>query len=327
MSGITPLLDTVLHEVLGKRVDTQSPRDLNQPVKALSAEGALKPLHSDSRLDTRDNSTTLRDVGRAPRQIPSNTTPTGQPPSSAPASTQTHLSGSARAIADLLTRFSPEPSTLKPQAPLITDREPPTQSNVANRLEQSIRLSGLFYESHLARWYKGEHSRQQLAQEPQMTRAAPQAREMAADAPPRSSNPPTIPEGLQGIVRHQLEMLVTPVMRWEGDVWSGLFMALMIQPPDERREHAQRDEHESAPDDPESRAWRSSIDVEIAEQGRLTASLWMQSDRVAIDLGVANPAFLEQLETDIDALRSRLAGHGFSEIHVDVHALDEGSHA
>ena len=327
MSGITPLLDTVLHEVLGKRVDTQSPRDLNQPVKPLSAEGALKPLHSDSRLDTRDNSTTLRDVGRAPRQAPSNTTSTGQPLSPAPASTQTHLSESAKTIADLLTRFSAEPSTLKTQAPLITDREPLTQSSVANRLEQSIRLSGLFYESHLARWYKGEHSRQQLAQEPQMTRAAPQAREMAADSPLRTGNPPTIPEGLQGIVRHQLEMLVTPVMRWEGDVWSGLFMALMIQPPDEQREHSRHEEQESSADDPESRAWRSSIDVEVADQGRLTASLWMQSDRVGIDLGVANPAFRQQLETGTEALRSRLAGHGFSDIDIQLHALDKAPDA
>ena len=327
MSGITPLLDTVLHEVLGRRVDSQSPRDLNQPIRPLSAEGAFKPLQSDSRLDNRDNPAALRDIGRAPQQVPANTASPGQPNSPTPASTQTHLSESAKTIADLLARFSAEPSSLKTEAPLITDREPPTSSGIASRLEQSIRLSGLFYESHLVRWYKGEQSRQQLAQEPQMIRTAQPAKEVAADTSPRTISSPTIPEGLQSIVRHQLEMLVTPVMRWEGDVWSGLFMALMIQPPDERGEPSRNDEREPSPDDPESRAWRSSIDVEVADQGRLTASLWMQSDRIAINLSVANPAFHQQLEAGIDTLYSRLAGHGFSDIDIQLHALNQESGA
>ena len=53
MSGITPLLDTLLHQVLGRRVDIPLPKDLNPPVgPALPVEGA-RPLHSDSRLAPR----------------------------------------------------------------------------------------------------------------------------------------------------------------------------------------------------------------------------------------------------------------------------------
>ncbi|UWN48855.1 hypothetical protein ASALC70_01045 [Alcanivorax sp. ALC70] len=44
-------------------------------------------------------------------------------------------------------------------------------------------------------------------------------------------------DALHGVLRHQLEMLATPVLRWEGDVWSGVFMALMIQLPDGSPEH------------------------------------------------------------------------------------------
>ena len=41
-------------------------------------------------------------------------------------------------------------------------------ASAGNRLEASIRDSGLFYESHLKRWFQGETPRQQLLREPQM---------------------------------------------------------------------------------------------------------------------------------------------------------------
>ncbi|WP_235937166.1 hypothetical protein [Vreelandella azerica] len=41
-------------------------------------------------------------------------------------------------------------------------------STLATRLESSIRDSGLFYESHLKRWFQGDAARQQLLREPQM---------------------------------------------------------------------------------------------------------------------------------------------------------------
>ena len=45
------------------------------------------------------------------------------------------------------------------------DAEAPT---LANRLQASVGQSGLFYESHLQSWYRGEMSGARLAQEPQM---------------------------------------------------------------------------------------------------------------------------------------------------------------
>ena len=48
--------------------------------------------------------------------------------------------------------------------------ETPGATTLADRLQTAIRDSGLFYESHLSRWYRGELSRQQLEREPQMLR-------------------------------------------------------------------------------------------------------------------------------------------------------------
>ncbi|WP_108446280.1 flagellar hook-length control protein FliK [Halomonas denitrificans] len=402
MSGITPLLDTLLHQVLGKRVDTQPPQDLNQPVKPTSPADAPKALHSDSRLDARPRPAPLPELGRttieqgdrASRSLPG----PGQPPTS----TQTHFSRSALTIADLLMRFPAPPSSVRPPTPLMATKQAPDPIKVATRLEESIRHSGLFYESHLARWFKGEMSRQQLEREPQMWRTlqfvltgtrqgdaapsglagprdlpflpgaplprgahappkAPPAGTPSASPPPTNAAPPspaTVPasptpsvagteqgavareplaeslprhpagppvhESLQGIVRHQLEMLVTPALRWEGDVWSGLFMALMIPLPPGHQEPPGGEEASRGRDD-EQRGWRSEIDLDVDGLGRLKASLWMDADRVEIDLRLARESTRQRLEGDLENLRARLAGHGFTTVLVELGPLDEES--
>ncbi|HSP58322.1 MAG TPA: flagellar hook-length control protein FliK, partial [Halomonas sp.] len=170
MSGITPLIDTLMHQVLGKRVDTPPPRELNQPVKPIAPADAPKALHSDSRLDSRGPSASLNEITRAlraPLNSPAGLRPGGEIPS---ASTQTHFTATARTIADLLIRFPAPPSVVRLPQPLMPagDSMPPAQ--VAERLQGSVRDSGLFYESHVARWYRGELPREQLQREPQMWR-------------------------------------------------------------------------------------------------------------------------------------------------------------
>lgn len=403
MSGITPLLDTLLHQVLGKRVDTQPPQDLNQPVKPTSPADAPKALHSDSRLDARRQPAPLPELGRtsvaqgdrASQPLPA----PGQPPASA----QTHFSRSALTIADLLMRFPAPPSSVRPPTPLLATGQAPDPASVASRLEESIRHSGLFYESHLARWFKGEMSRQQLEREPQMWRAlkfaitsarqgdatpsglpgprdlpflpgAPLARgatpppqatpagtpaaspppanamspspaatpaspapspagieqggtaaalESLAESLPRAPTGPPVHESLQGIVRHQLEMLVTPALRWEGDVWSGLFMALLVPLPPGHQERPGSEEDEAQGRGGEHRGWRSEIDLNVDGLGRLKASLWMDAERVEIDLRLARESTRERLEGDLESLRARLVGHGFETVQIELGLLKE----
>ena len=53
MSGITPILDTLLHQVLGKRVDVPVARQTPEPVRPLSPAEAPPAVRSDSRLEPR----------------------------------------------------------------------------------------------------------------------------------------------------------------------------------------------------------------------------------------------------------------------------------
>ncbi|QFT83436.1 Flagellar hook-length control protein FliK [Halomonas sp. THAF12] len=434
MSGITPLIDTLLHQVLGKRVDTPAPQPLNQPVKPTSPSDAARAVHSDSRLDARSPGPAVGEVARGQgREALAPQAPSG----GAPGSALTHFSATARTIADLLGRFPAPPSAVSPAAPLLAAGETAAPEQLAQRLSGSIRDSGLFYESHLARWYRGDVPRQQLNREPQMlqllqqlrfapvaaasggspgaalaTAAAPAsgapasghaealaARVQALQPPvpllirtamPRGEAPmllpsvaaganpqvpppaPTMPgtatapagheaamargsspaaeagraaispasdeasrvvegrrepvaDGLQHLVRHQLEMLATPQLRWEGDVWSGLFMALVIQLPQGRRDGRQEGAEGDESGRDESGGWRSRLTLDVVGLGALEVSLWMREVRLDIDVQVRDVAVRSRLEDGLETLRQRLAGHGFDDVRLRLTLATEGA--
>ncbi|GAA0579458.1 flagellar hook-length control protein FliK [Halomonas salifodinae] len=412
MSGITPILDTLLHQVLGKRVDHAPPRDLNEPVRPLNAADATRALHSDSRLDGRRPPiadlapTAQRGEGRpvAPQAA--------TPP--AAGSFQTHFSPTARTIADLLIRFPAPPSAVRPPAPLVPEGQAPGGEALAQRLEGSIRHSGLFHESHLARWYRGELPRAALAQEPQQWRtlsfrpaeappplapwrpspAAPPSLGSGAErgattptaASPPAVTPPFLPpsaprlagaepqalsqgraplvpaspstappdqarpvspggqappvaqaqqaaaqgevaepgeerreplavrtgepvaESLQGLLRHQLELLVNPVVRWEGDVWSGIFMALMIQLP---AGHEERARQEAEGEEGRDETWASELTLVLPGLGELAVRLHLVSRRLNLTLDSGDAAVVGRLEAGLPRLAERLEALGF----------------
>ncbi|WP_111414064.1 flagellar hook-length control protein FliK [Billgrantia lactosivorans] len=433
MSGITPLLDTLLHQVLGKRVDTAPPRELTEPVRPIDPGEGPRALHSDSRLE-----------GRRPAMAPLHGTATPTPRGDAqapradaaqpPASFQTHFSPSARTIADLLVRFPAPPSVLSASSPLMAAGETPSASTLADRLQSGVRDSGLFYESHLSRWYRGEMSRQQLEREPQMLRTlrftpvapgnaaavtsnAPAAMPgagaggvstggaqlllqagQAQPAPPtpaqglpgqagaaansyaateslypaaargerveggspapgaaqgrdtlpagaprgegpemagrepgeqivraRSAGGEPVHESLQGVVRHQLEMLVTPVLRWEGDVWSGIFMALMIQlPAGARHEH---DGAAQGDDEAQQESWHSELQLTVPSLGEIRVAMWLQEKTVRLQLLTREDASLMLLQKGLPQLEQRLHDAGLTTVLVDARSWEgDGAH-
>lgn len=165
MSGITPIIDTLLHQVLGRRVDTPVVRDQPLPVSATASTDAIQPARSDSRLHQQG--------GERIAPMPSGTGREGvaQPPM-APglakvSSAQLHLSNTATEIADILSRF---PATQTPSIrPLMSLMAHPVEGPdmLAAALSQSVRESGAFYESHLLRWMSGQYPRASLMREPQ----------------------------------------------------------------------------------------------------------------------------------------------------------------
>lgn len=175
MSTINPLIDTLLHQVLGRRGDVSNQRLMDQPIRPIVPGEGPRALMGDARLDGRDAASTalrdtaLRDMRGLPSQLDGGRLPQrGDAQALPPGSTQTHFSPAARTIADVLLRFPAPPAVMRPEAPLMNAAEPASPGQLASRLEASVRDSGLFYEAHLKRWFQGDTSRQQLLREPQM---------------------------------------------------------------------------------------------------------------------------------------------------------------
>ncbi|MCA8865909.1 flagellar hook-length control protein FliK [Halomonas sp. SBBP1] len=348
---------------------------------------------------------------------------------------------------------------MRPEAPLVSSQETPTASAVATRLEASIRDSGLFYESHLKRWFQGEGTRQQLMNQPQMQpgprslaallptslSGAPSAQAPPASAPPSTAassvavstaapsagspaalasaplaplaappvvqgvgmtilpNVPLIPvaheqglaarlagggphfvatgstaasatttqapavaspvssnpaqagsvatpaevrdghqaraeisqarevaelmahrparevvhESLQSLVRQQLEMLVMPTIRWEGDVWAGIFMALVINLP-AREEGAEGKEKEGEQDG----GWRSDMQLDVPNLGAFNASLWLYRNVLSIDFTTDSTEVYQRIDAGLPALEKRLSALDLQKVQLRARHIE-----
>ncbi|EPC04265.1 hypothetical protein L861_02810 [Litchfieldella anticariensis FP35 = DSM 16096] len=137
-----------------------------------------------------------------------------------------------------------------------------------------------------------------------------------------------ISDALQGIVRHQLEMLVTPVLRWEGDVWSGIFMALMIHVPEEALSHHRSQQQGGSDDEREENdpAWHSELTLRMASLGSIGVSLRLKEKRLALTLTAESTPVVMRLEQGQAELKSRLTRCGFEEVALRVNlAVSEGN--
>lgn len=332
----------------------------------------VQPLHSDSRLDPR-GLPQAQDSGRAhqvsaaqgslPRSVTAGAPPLAAPAdAAAPSSTITSFSAAARAIADLLQRFPAPASAIAPATPLLAGApgEVPAAALIAARLQQSIQHSGLFYESHVARWFRGELPLEALRHEPQMRvpmQAAPRGGEPAVPATLPAGSPAS-PAGQQGaisaalpprepaarvavlagqgdempsiealgggqesvasVLRQQLELLAVPQLRWEGNVWAGVFMGLVIEAPTlpepQLDEEDQAVEHESSP----GGEWKVRLGLRLAGHGALEAAISLQGERLALTLRTDSASLRGYFEGSRAELEGNLWACGFSSVRLQL---------
>ncbi|SFZ77521.1 flagellar hook-length control protein FliK [Chitinimonas taiwanensis] len=107
-----------------------------------------------------------------PRQLLSAPQATPNPPSP-DRSSNVALSGTARFLGDLLAELAGQPdqpakaNATQASATLLSSAEQVLDTRkLTETLKQAISAGGLFYESHLAEWVKGERSLEQLLKEP-----------------------------------------------------------------------------------------------------------------------------------------------------------------
>lgn len=161
MSGVTPLVDTLLPTTLAQRTDLI-------PLKPEVTIGGPEPVPdseknaNDPRLPSRaaiDRKLGAELAGESgangtDRRLPGDGTPT--------------LSSTARAISAILrSQGDAAIAAVRGSAPLWRLPVAPAAHLLAPMLVRTVAGSGLFYESHLSRYASGKFTLEQLAQEPQ----------------------------------------------------------------------------------------------------------------------------------------------------------------
>lgn len=181
MSGITPLIDTLLATRLAQRVDL------------LPLKGALEVTDPDAAASVEKVTNDIRLPSRAARQqslgqlladsVGSADKAKGHP-AAAPARLDGNvtLSGLARVLGGILALPADPEARLLGAQPLWPHSQPPAGPVLTAALARTVETSGLFYESHLLQLAAGTRTLAQLLQEPQ------------AQLTGSANSPPELPE-------------------------------------------------------------------------------------------------------------------------------------
>jgi len=244
----------------------------------------------------------------------------GQPGDSRVSETGRWLSGFIGATTERM----PAQATLGILSTLLA--EPPAEgSQVGKMLQQGLRESGLFYESHLARWFGGDYPLADILREPQgrlshlsqpvLGQPAGAAADEAVRAGIKSvsmevmetmlkkAGSSLVHEGIAdqrtlSVVREQLDTLQSGQILFRGELFPGQQMEWSVKEREARRNAAGEKE----------RTWDTTLSLDLPKLGAITARLKLDGNRVSIDfrsadadsallLDAARPALVEQLQS------------------------------
>lgn len=158
------------------------------------------------------------------------------------------------------------------------------------RLQQTVKESGLFYESHLGKWVRGEMALENIQREPQ-------ARLLQAPGP-RLDLPDLegMPEQAARLASRQLHMLEGGPFLWQGQVWPGQVAEWQVQ---ER-------ERERAEDEAAGQKWHSQLRLSLPRLGEIAAELDVGALGLRIRLRPGAPETLAEINAAMPELVQRL---------------------
>lgn len=160
MSGLTPLVDTLLASRLAQRVDLVPLK----PEVQLAGPGPVTQVEeviNDVRLASRAAVEQQLGVGPLKSSLRGHGDMTARPGQAVT------LSAAARAVSAILDSSTSASARVNGSAPLLASSPLPPTTMIAETLARTVSHSGLFYESHLAQFAAGARSLAELALEPQ----------------------------------------------------------------------------------------------------------------------------------------------------------------
>jgi hypothetical protein len=214
---------------------------------------------------------------------------------------------------------------------------PPTDGElVSGMLRQGLRESGLFYESHLARWFGGEFHLEELLREPQgrLSRlnqsmvAMPSPERQGRGEPPAEMKEATL-EAMESafqragrvmghedvadqrtlpLLREQLESLQSGQLLFRGELFAGQPLEWSVAEREARRNREGGQE----------RAWETTLRLDLPRLGRVAAHLTLDGARVAIGLRAGDSSTVELLEKGQGKLVEQLQAAGLEAAEIGV---------
>ncbi len=177
------------------------------------------------------------------------------------------------------------------------------------RLQQTVKESGLFYESHLGRWVQGEMALEAIQREPQARLA--QVPAAAAKLPELEH----MPEEAARLASRQLNLLEGGPFVWMGPAWPGQLLEWQVR--------ERRDGQAAVIED--GQAWQSRLRLTLPRLGEVAADLDIGAQGLSIRLGAATPASLAEMRAALPELAACLQAAELNLTRLKV-ALTDGGH-
>lgn len=168
-------------------------------------------------------------------------------------------------------------------------------------LKKGLQESGLFYESHLSRWFSGQYPLDRLLQEPQGRLSAQQGGELLSKTggqpqPADGSDVRTLP-----IVKEQLAALQSGQLLFQGELFPGQQLEWRVREREARgRQGEQQQEH----------PWETSISLALPRLGQVQAVVSLDGTRVDLQLEVAAATTATLLTDNRGGLQEQLLSAG-----------------
>ncbi|MDA3921253.1 MAG: flagellar hook-length control protein FliK [Salinisphaera sp.] len=358
MSAITPILDTLLPQVLGRRADLERLATLfpNAPLGRVRRAGESLPL--DTRLPnptnvqrggesarasatTAGNASVQASAAQAGRSATGVTTRGHAATSSgasaalaASTSTALHLTRAGDVLASVLARFATAPLVRSTRnAPLVDGGSRPAPAVLAALLAGEVGQSGVFYESHLLQWLRGQYPASALAREPQ---SRYHALGLLADSTDNTGSDQTRPDRragqgsrlagstdnrLSAVVRQQMEVLSTGAFQWQGEVWPGVVLDWEIrETPD-----STSDNGAESPAADQAADYTTSMRLVLPSLGEIEIRIAMHDQDVVVHAHAADDIARRLIGRDANTLRKRLREAGFKQAEVSLLASGQKS--
>lgn len=202
-------------------------------------------------------------------------------------SVQTQLSAAAQLIGQLLAQAEngQQPRALQGSAPLQTapGADP---AHLSQNLKQALEDSGLFYESHLDQWSRGERTLDQIRQEPQ--------NRVAGDA------------AAAQLLPLQLDTLEQRRLVWQGELWPGQPLQWEVL----REKEQDQGGKPAGREDPQAAAWQTVLRLELPQLGLVSASIRLQGGQAQLQLRTADADAATALKAGQSGLDEALTAAG-----------------